>query len=656
MNNKFFNDAIIGNKNIRATFSNKGELLRAYYPNVDFKQFVDLFHLGMKINDSAIIYLHEDINNRYYQYYTENTNILNTEIENTYFKINIKQTDFVMTKENVIVKKYIFTNNNKIDLNLSFIVRSKLYTNYNNMVSGKVIDNGLIQYNHDFSFSTFANKNISGHRINDVQNYIRDAVLEDKDYIGMSEDSAISYNLGKISPGEQIEFSLLIYIDNNKNIKNMEELEEKIETLKKIDIHKEYNQTKKYWTSYLEKHDGLKIKETDSKIVNEKVKEIYNRTILLFPLLQNEETGGISATIEVDEDREKSGRYSYCWPRDAVFITKALDELNMYKETEKFYEVFCKKTQSKNGMWEQRFYTDGTLAPCWGYQIDETASVIYGIFQHYKINKDIKFLSNNMKMCENAMHFLFKYLENIFEEKEENDLVKKEIEDKVKEEGREKDKIYKHLSYDLWEMNEGVHLYSLASIYGALNAMLGIYQEIKPKYENNRLKLEQITKNISKIEKEINNIKKYVEKNMYDESTKTLRRNLNDNKMDISILGTVYPFGMFGNKEKIITNTVEKINLTLRTYTGGYLRFEQDSYIEGKNPWPIATLWMAMYYLKSGNKKMAEECLNFVTNSASPLGFLAEQVDNNTMKPAWITGLGWSHAMYVITLAEILKK
>ena len=448
MNNKFFNDAIIGNKNIRATFSNKGELLRAYYPNVDFKQFVDLFHLGMKINDSAIIYLHEDINNRYYQYYTENTNILNTEIENTYFKINIKQTDFVMSKENVIVKKYIFANNNKIDLNLSFIVRSKLYTNYNNMVSGKVIDNGLIQYNHDFSFSTFANKNISGHRINDVQNYIRDAVLEDKDYIGMSEDSAISYNLGKISPGEQVEFCLFIYIDNNKNIKNMEELEEKIETLKKIDIHKEYNQTKKYWTSYLEKHDGLKIKETDSKIVNEKVKKIYNRTILLFPLLQNEETGGISATIEVDENREKSGRYSYCWPRDAVFITKALDELNMYKETEKFYEVFCKKTQSKNGMWEQRFYTDGTLAPCWGYQIDETASVIYGIFQHYKINKDIKFLSNNMKMCENAMHFLFKYLENIFEEKEENDLVKKEIEDKVREEGREKDKIYKHLSYD----------------------------------------------------------------------------------------------------------------------------------------------------------------------------------------------------------------
>ena len=50
MSNKFFNDAVIGNKNVRATFSSTGELLRAYYPSVDFKQFVDFFHVGMKVN------------------------------------------------------------------------------------------------------------------------------------------------------------------------------------------------------------------------------------------------------------------------------------------------------------------------------------------------------------------------------------------------------------------------------------------------------------------------------------------------------------------------------------------------------------------------------------------------------------------------------
>ena len=69
-------------------------------------------------------------------------------------------------------------------------------------------------------------------------------------------------------------------------------------------------------------------------------------------------------------------RYAYCWQRDAVFITKAMDIIKMEKETEKFYKSFCKKTQSKNGMWEQRFFTDGKLAPSWGYQVDETASVV----------------------------------------------------------------------------------------------------------------------------------------------------------------------------------------------------------------------------------------------------------------------------------------
>ena len=361
MSDKFFNNAIIGNKNVRASFTDKGELIRTYYPNVDYKQFIDFYKVGIKINDSAIIYLHEDINNKYYQYYTENTNILNTEIENTYFNLKIRQTDFAMLKENMIIRKYTFVNGNKIDLDLRFLIDSKLLSNEDNMFSARVIKNGLIQYNHDFSFCSFANKEISGHRINDVKSYIREGILEDKDYIGMSNESAVSYDLGLLKPGEQIDFNIYIYISYNEN--GIDTLNNKIENLKKIDVNKAYIQTKRYWLSYLEKHDGLKIKEVDNNIINNKVENIYNRTILLFPLLQNFDTGGISATIEVDEKRQKSGGYSYCWTRDAVFITKAFDYLNMTKETEKFYENFCKKTQSKNGMWEQRFYTDGSLAP-----------------------------------------------------------------------------------------------------------------------------------------------------------------------------------------------------------------------------------------------------------------------------------------------------
>ena len=138
----------------------------------------------------------------------------------------------------------------------------------------------------------------------------------------------------------------------------------------------------------------------------------------------------------------------------------------------------------------------------------------------------------------------------------------------------------------------------------------------------------------------------------YQYNGKTLKRNIEDDKTDISVLGSVYPFEMFGPKEKKVLNTIEKINLTLRTYTGGYLRFEQDSYRGGKNPWPISTLWMAMYYQKAGDNKKAKECIEFVVKSCNKHGLLGEQVDNGSLEPNWVIGLGWSHAMFILALGK----
>ena len=106
MKNKYYNDAIIWNKNLRATFSKKGELLRLYYPSIDFRQYIDEFNVGIKVNDSRLINLADDINNVYSQSYIEQTNILNTEIVNTYFNLKIVQTDCVSAKENILIKRY----------------------------------------------------------------------------------------------------------------------------------------------------------------------------------------------------------------------------------------------------------------------------------------------------------------------------------------------------------------------------------------------------------------------------------------------------------------------------------------------------------------------------------------------------------------------
>ena len=630
---KYLNEAIIGNKNILATYTHKGELQRLYFPGRSMRQYIDFNRVGVKINDSNLIYLHDDINNVYKQYYDLNTNILNTEITNTYFNLKILQTDFVPIKENVLVRRYTLINENTIDLDVKLLIHQGILSDKNNFVSCKLIDNGMIQYAHDFMISTFSKEyKTFSHQIHNSSNNISSGEIWDKDYIGMSNNSSVSYNISRILPGEKKVIDICVYLQEVPD--NMKDFETEIERIRKIDFNSEYSKTKNYWRKYLKAHDGLKLKEPKNSY-EEKIMDIYYRSILLFPLLTNSETGGIIASPEIDEDFTKCGRYAYTWPRDAVFITKAMDILNMKTEVDKFYKIFCKQTQSKNGMWEQRFFSDTRLAPCWGYQVDETASVVFGVYSHYKHTKDDKFLKDTLQMCEKAIDFLKRYVKDIFEKTDKY-----------------------HVSYDLWEMCEGIHLYSLASIYAAFDAMLEIYKILGKNvsdFENNRLKDEKIYKSTIELEKLQVSIKKYINENMYDEEKKSYVRNAEDKKMDISIIGSVIPFKLFTPKEKKILNTIERINLCLRTYTGGFQRFEQDHYMNS-NPWPIANMWMTLYYLEKGEKTKAKETFDFVVKTASKLNFLGEQVDNNTLKANWVIALGWSHAMFVWVLEKMFKR
>ena len=147
------------------------------------------------------------------------------------------------------------------------------------------------------------------------------------------------------------------------------------------------------------------------------------------------------------------------------------------------------------------------------------------------------------------------------------------------------------------------------------------------------------------------NIKQFIMDNLYDKQRKVLLRNTNDRKVDISVLGAIYPFGVFEKNDVVVKNTIEQINMTLRTYLGGYLRFQDDTYMGGKNPWIISTAWMGMYYKKIRDKKEAQECLNFIVKSATNLGLLSEQTSSN-LTDRWVVGLAWSHAMFIGLLAN----
>ena len=630
MRNKYYNDAIVGNEKLKVTFTDKGELVRLIYGTIDFKQFIETYHVGVKVNNSALIYLHDDINNSYKQEYIEDTNIVVTNIYNSYFKLKVVQKDFVPLKDNVLIKEYTLINENNIDLNINMLAYSKAYSNLNNDTCGYIKNDALLQYNHDYTICTFSKNKILSAQINGSLESFPTGKVWGKDYVGMSPDSAISYELGVIKPGEEVKFVLYVMVNDNSNKALIRELDQEIDRIKKLELQKVEEDTIKYWQKFIKEHDKLKINKSD---LSYKIKKIYNRSILLFPLLSNSETGGISAGFEVDEFKSKCGRYSFCWPRDAAFITEALDIVGMEEQTEKFYSVFCKMTQNKNGMWEQRFYTDGRLAPSWGYQIDETASVVFGAYAHYKTTKDKKFLKDNLKMFEGAISFLQKYVDDLMAEEQ---------------------KMPK--SYNLWEENEGVALYSMASVYAAFSAMHRIYTALQQMMLNNKGTIDYTNKQLKMLEKYSTIVREYSEKAFYDESKKSYVRNLEDGKMDSSMLGAIIPCKMFKLDDERVKNTIERINMTLRTYTGGYLRYEGDHYMNGKYPWPIATLWMAWYYLEAGENDKALECFNFVVNSCSELGYLGEQVDNETMKPVWVIGLTWSHAMFLITLNKLIQK
>ena len=272
----------------------------------------------------------------------------------------------------------------------------------------------------------------------------------------------------------------------------------------------------------------------------------------------------------------------------------------------------------------------------------------YAIIGNHDHVKDINLLKDNLTMCENAIEFLKKYMDHLLSRGEE-----KEAEIDTKYSYLDRSQIYQHVSYDLWEMNEGVHLYSLSAIYAAFGAMELIYKELQK--DSKKFRLPEDFNELAEY-KEL--IKNYILENLCDKKQNILLRNTKDNYVDISIMGAITPFNVFDPNDKLIQNTVQKINLTLRTYTGGYLRFENDGYMGGKNPWPIATLWMYIYYKKIGATNEANECLKFVIDTATPLGLLAEQIDNEQMKSKWVIGLGWSHAMFILSLGleELLNK
>ncbi|MBO5143358.1 MAG: hypothetical protein J6C46_10305 [Clostridia bacterium] len=569
---KYFNKAILGNSKILACLDEKAELIRLYYPHIDYLQNVDIYKMGFVRDNKVNWFSDAELINQYYD-----GNIVVTKLK--YDDTDILIRDYILTNKNVMARKIKF---NQLT---NLMIYSKLKSSPDKLISGMIVNDALIQYCQDLYMCSFSNTKIERAQINNVQTLLKHADLKLEDYIGMSDNSAIMLEAEK---------EVVIYISLESELKKALAT---LDDLRKENEEELYQKTKKYWREYSEKYLNKYI--GNSKYTNKEI-DIIERTILMYAILSDKETGAVLASPDVDENFTKCGRYGYCWPRDALFINKALLELGMNELVDKFYSVWAEKTQLTNGLFEQRYYSNGELAPAWGIQIDETSSIIIGIGH---LDEPQKYKNVVMKATFGLISFL------------NSDFISKSC-------------------FDLWEERKGSHLYSTASIYEALKVSKEILKEFK-----------DCDFLIAEIDLLLPEIKRGIEK-FFVQNGK-IKRSVDNETIDISNISVCVPFEVFDIESEIIKNTVSEIENNLKVECGGYLRYQGDNYMNG-NAWIISSLWLAMYYIKAGDKERALELYNWVTNHADDKGFLPEQIDRNSGKTAWITQLSWSHALYII--------
>lgn len=146
----------------------------------------------------------------------------------------------------------------------------------------------MLYYSHEYNLSVISNGiDLESYKIHQTEEAIGSGILQDKDYIGMSPAGAVSYNLGVLKPNEIKEFSICIFVSDNKETKKVEDIENQIDKIRKLDIEKELQNTKKYWKKYVKTHMSLNL---EGNPYRELIRNIYIRTILLYPLLTNQVT------------------------------------------------------------------------------------------------------------------------------------------------------------------------------------------------------------------------------------------------------------------------------------------------------------------------------------------------------------------------------
>ena len=265
--NKYFNSAIIGNGKSLGCLDEKAELIRLYYPNIDYFQNIHTYSLGFVFDSENKVYWFKDAEkiNQYYDGNIVYTKLTYGNIEN-HFDLEILIKDYFLIEKNIMIRKI------KTSEPVSLLVHSRLNSSVDKLVSSMCVQNTLIQYSQDLYMATFSKQKISKSQVNNLREKLAFTDLNLDDYIGMSDECAALYEESK---------ETTLYICLQDTLKG---IFDDLEWLMKNNEDELSNDVRKYWREYLDKH--LDYYVGNLKFTNKEI-DIIERTILMYALLSN---------------------------------------------------------------------------------------------------------------------------------------------------------------------------------------------------------------------------------------------------------------------------------------------------------------------------------------------------------------------------------
>jgi oligosaccharide amylase len=398
--------------------------------------------------------------------------------------------------------------------------------------------------------------------------------------------------------------------------------------------------TANYWRAWVNKNEH----ELDG--LPEKVIDLFKRSLLIVHS-QIDSEGAILAANDHDVAERATDHYSYLWTRDGSFVANALDKAGYSYITRKFFDL-CGKIVHKDGYFLQKYNPDGSLASgwhaCWDpwrnerlvpIQEDETALVLWALWEHYQLYRDIEFTNRlYRRLVVPCAEFMTSF--------------------------RDPDTGLPKPSWNLWEDRRGVHTFTCSAVVAALRAAAN-FAEVFAEFDR-----------AERYRTASDEVIAAIRTNLYSEDEGRFLRSLlsdydgdfrPDPTIDASLFGVFY-FGCFDVNDDMVVNTMQAVSKSLAA-GGGIARFEEDGYMRGTGPeagnaWFICTLWMAEYYIAKASRMKelspALTLIEWVTERALPSGILSEQFDPESGIQVSVSPLTWSHSTFVSTVLSYQSK